>query len=95
MSPDRTAQSLHPVTSPGNSNRKSQPVQHKDHRPTALPGAARESWAGANSHLALFFVRLLRQGRYELLLIKKKSWASPLKGSGCSGLAIRSVPPAG
>src|SRR5512135_3214730 len=47
MSPDRTAQSLHPVASPGHLSRKSLPDQPKDHRPTALPRAAREPRARA------------------------------------------------
>jgi len=62
MGPDRTAQSLHPVASPGHSSRKSQPDQYKDHRPTAQPWAAREPWARAISRLTLVFVRLLREG---------------------------------
>ena len=65
MSPDRTAQSLHPVASPGHLSRKSRPDQPKDHRPAALPGAARESRARAISRLGLFFVRLLREGHAE------------------------------
>ncbi len=58
MSRNRTAQSPHPGRLLRHSNRKSQPDQYKDHRPTALPAAASEPRARTISHLALFFVRL-------------------------------------
>jgi hypothetical protein len=73
MSPDRAAQSPHPVSSLGNLSRKSQHVQHRDHRPVTRPGALGESWATAIPRLALFFVRFLQEG-CPLVRTYRSSW---------------------